>query len=131
MPSNLIDGDGEFQLGSLLIGKAPFWLSSQGGPAVTGLFDLNTKSQDQVLDHADGSFLGPDFEGSTIVTLSVSVTASSAETRDAMAAQVLASLQTLRSAWAASLVDVDLWGQLEGLGLFKLTGKPRGFHPEL
>lgn len=128
MPSNLITGDRQFQLGSTLIGKSPILLVGDG---VTGLFDLKPKSEDLVLDSADGSYLGPDYAEGAIVTFSVLVESTTATTSDGMAGQVFGTLAALRSAWAPSLVDVQLFGRLAGVGLFSLWGKPRGLQADL
>lgn len=131
MPSNLIDGPGQFQLGSLLLGKAPYRLASSDGDVISGLFDLEAKSQDFQLDHADGSYLGPDFVAGGMVSIRVLVESTSAVTRAGMAAQVLSSVVSLRSAWAPQLADVELFGKLEGVGLFKVWGKPRGVQSDV
>jgi len=114
--------DYQWQLGSTLMGAGTTFLPAP--PGVKGLGVPAPKTADVDLEGAPGSYAANDQPASRLLTLPMTITAST----DALA---LTALATLSAAWAPSTTDVDLTIRLPGMGQFHVTGRPRGLTDDL
>lgn len=115
MPGELIAADGQFQLEDELWGEGTQRVNRPGSPKGLG---VSRKTTDVDLAHADGSYMGPDFVASKVVTFDVRIITDSGET-------AMESALALVDAFTPD-GDTELWGQLPGLGLWYIEGRPAG-----
>lgn len=78
----------------------------------------NTKIADTELDHANGSYGSPDYQGPLVFTWPLVMTGDSSTL--GTAAKTL-----LETTWATSTTDLTLTANLPGVGDYSVVGRPR------
>jgi len=122
MPAgDLITGDYQVELGSVLIGMTGRWIAP---PGVAGLGVPTPKSADVDLQQAAGAYGSPDWAAQRTVTVPVLIDGTTGAGAYALFAPMVA-------AWSPSTIDVELHLQLPGFGHVKLIGRPRGLSEDL
>jgi hypothetical protein len=120
---DLIDGDRQIELRSTLMGAEPPYIIDGDGGAVRGLFAYITSQAETAWAHADGSFIGEQTEAARDVTAALLACGdTSAEAGEA--------LGVMRTVWAKSTTEVELWFQVDGIGKGYVIGWPQGITPD-
>ena len=124
MPAgDLVTLNRQLELEATLMGTgSDFPIDGEAG-AVSGLFTYLTKMAETDYAHADGSFVGDVFEGPRSVTAALLATGTTA----ALAGTALA---TMRTTWAKSSTDQQLWFQVDGIGKGYVVGRAQGITPD-
>lgn len=124
MPAgDLISLDRQIELETTLMGTGTDFIIDGDAGAVSGLFAYLTKMAETEYAHADGSFVGDVHEAARDVTAALLATGTTA----ALAGTALA---TMRSVWAKSSTDQQLWFQVDGIGKGYVVGRAQGLTPD-
>lgn len=91
---------------------------------IRGLGIGSVKTADVQLDHADGAYGSPDYQGVRIITIPYTIGGGTP-------ADAMDNLTLLLVAWAPSTSDIELHLQLPGWGHVYVTGRPRGVDEDL
>lgn len=119
MPAgDMLAGDYQFQLGSTLYGRGSNGVYLDGGTPLSGLGVPDAKTQDVVLNHANGVFANPDYLQMRSISIPVII-------KDTPS-NAFSSFAALIAAWAPLTSDIDLAFQLPGWGKIYVLGRPRG-----
>jgi hypothetical protein len=121
---DLIAEDWQVEIRALLTGEGTdFELGEEG---IGGLDDL-VEGKDTGLGHADGVYLGRDYNEPRTLTFPYEITKPG---DPSMAGSLY--WGTLRPAWAKSeATNLELHFQLPGIGHLMAVGRPRGLMPDL
>lgn len=93
-------------------------------PGIRGLGNPPAKTSDSVLGGRDGSYAGPDYTSSRVLSIPYKIGGGTA-------ADAMNDLATLMGAWTPAAADVELHFQLPGWGHFFVSGRPRGLDEDL
>lgn len=126
MPAgDLLTADYQVEIRGLLTGVGTNFLIGDEG--ISGLGDVDVKSSDTDLAHADGVYLGRDHNGPRTITVPYLIR----KPGDPATAGSLF-YGTLRPAWIKSeATDLELHLRLPGVGHLKAVGRPRGLVSDL
>ncbi len=117
MPGELIERVGQFEVNDLLFGEQTPIRNRPGSPK--GLGTAPPKPSDVPLAHADGSYGGPEYRGTRLLTWELQVIADSGDEAMETALEVCA-------AFDIAQVDVEMHMWLPGLGRVFSLGRTRG-----
>jgi hypothetical protein len=119
MPAgDLVVSDGQLELRTTLMGTGTDYVIDRDAGGVSGLLAVVVKQTETEYAHADGSFVGDAFEASRDLTV-------------ALLLDGFAAVETMRTVWAPSSTNLELWFQLPDIGKRYVVGRPVGFVPDL
>lgn len=124
---DLITKDYQWQLNSHLYGCGSGGLSLDltAGSSLVGVLGVpDAKTQDVVLNFADGSYPNPDYLGPRVISIPGII-------RETTAIAAFNDLNALQAAWVPLSTSTDLAFQFPGIGKFKVDGRPRGLKEDL
>ena len=119
---DLVVQDWQIELRARLMGDASAIIVDSDRGGLGGLLDLVTEEPEMPYAHQKGSFIGDSREVARTVTAALVTDAATAA-----AANLL--IWEMRTIWAGSNTDEQLWFQLPGIGKGYVVGRPKGIVP--
>lgn len=120
MPAgDLVVSDYQLELRGTLMGAGTDYVIDVDRGALGGLFDSVVAEVETEYLHAAGSYIGDEFEAARTATAAIVILG----TTPAIAS---AGMMTMRTTWAPSTTDQQLWFQVPGVGKKYVVGRPRG-----
>lgn len=121
MPAgDLVVADGQLELRTTLMGAGTIYGIDRDGGAVSGLLSSVAKYAESEYLHADGSFVGDQFQAARTATVALKI-------QGATVAATWAGLSAMRSVWAPdATAEIPLYFRWPSLGKQYVNGWPLG-----
>lgn len=121
MPAgDLITADFQFELRALLTGAGTDYEIGPRPARIAGFGRAAPKTSDVELDLQAGSYAGPDYAASRLITIPYEIVIPN------NAPTAMARFDSLSNAWAESTTDIALYFRLPHWGKRYVMGRPRG-----
>lgn len=120
MPAgDLVVADYQLELRALLMGAGTVYGIGPRPASIEGLGLPPVKTADMDFVHSDGAYGARDTRGVRVVSVPIVI-------RQTSAANAMTALDTLKTAWDISTVDLPMYFRLPGWGKRYVNGRPRG-----